>query len=138
MWWFQRFFIFTPIPGKKIQFDEHIFQMGRSHHHQLEKYATCCAIPHKLPHFPNFYQISKFWRRQLRDEHVDIKGCFFWCFFFKKVAVKLQKVKFLRSEHLPVISIPCVLGGVITGFAMNVSCWGVCVNIICLGAEKQR
>ena len=27
-WWFQTFFIFTPIPGEMIQFDEHIFQMG--------------------------------------------------------------------------------------------------------------
>ena len=26
-WWFQIFFIFTPIPGEMIQFDEHIFQM---------------------------------------------------------------------------------------------------------------
>ena len=29
-WWFQMFFIFAPIPGEMIQFDEHIFQMGRS------------------------------------------------------------------------------------------------------------
>ena len=29
-WWFQIFFIFTPIPAKVIQFDEHIFQMGGS------------------------------------------------------------------------------------------------------------
>ena len=27
-WWFQRFFMFTPILGEMIQFDEHIFQMG--------------------------------------------------------------------------------------------------------------
>ena len=27
-WWFQRLFIFTPILGKMIQFDEHMFQMG--------------------------------------------------------------------------------------------------------------
>ena len=27
-WWFQRFFMFTPILGEIIQFDEHIFQMG--------------------------------------------------------------------------------------------------------------
>ena len=26
--WFQRFFIFTTIPGEMIQFDEHIFQRG--------------------------------------------------------------------------------------------------------------
>ena len=25
-WWFQIFFVFTPIPGEMIQFDEHIFQ----------------------------------------------------------------------------------------------------------------
>ena len=25
------FFIFTPIPGEMIQFDEHIFQMGWNH-----------------------------------------------------------------------------------------------------------
>ena len=31
----QRFFIFIPIPGEMIQFDEHIFQMGWNH--QLEK-----------------------------------------------------------------------------------------------------
>ena len=29
-WWFQTFFIFTPILGEMIQFDEHIFQMGGS------------------------------------------------------------------------------------------------------------
>ena len=29
-WWFQIFFIFTP--GEMIHFDEHIFQMGWSHH----------------------------------------------------------------------------------------------------------
>ncbi len=29
-WWFQRFFIFTPILVEMIQFDEHIFQMGGS------------------------------------------------------------------------------------------------------------
>ena len=28
--WFQTFFIFTPILGEMIQFDEHIFQMGGS------------------------------------------------------------------------------------------------------------
>ena len=27
-WWFQTFFIFTPIPGEMIQFDEHIFSDG--------------------------------------------------------------------------------------------------------------
>ena len=27
-WWFQIFFMFTPILGEMIQFDEHIFQMG--------------------------------------------------------------------------------------------------------------
>ncbi len=27
-WWFQIFFIFTPILGEMIQFDNHIFQMG--------------------------------------------------------------------------------------------------------------
>ena len=35
-WWFQFFFIFIPIPGKMIQLDEHIFQMGWFNH-QLEK-----------------------------------------------------------------------------------------------------
>ena len=32
---FKHFFIFTPIPGKMIPFDEHIFQMGWFNH-QLE------------------------------------------------------------------------------------------------------
>ena len=31
-WWFQTFFIFTPIPGEMIQFDDHIFQIGGNHH----------------------------------------------------------------------------------------------------------
>ena len=31
-WWFQIFFIFTPILGEMIQFDEHIFQMGWFNH----------------------------------------------------------------------------------------------------------
>ena len=26
-WWFQSFFIFTPILGERIQFDDHIFQL---------------------------------------------------------------------------------------------------------------
>ena len=34
-WWFQTCFIFTPIPGEMIQFDEHIFQRGWNH--QLDK-----------------------------------------------------------------------------------------------------
>ena len=29
-WWFQIFFIFTPIPVEMIEFDEHIFQSGGS------------------------------------------------------------------------------------------------------------
>ena len=37
-WWFQIFFIFTPILGEMIQFDEHIFQMGWFNH-QLDKYG---------------------------------------------------------------------------------------------------
>ena len=32
-WCFQIFFIFTPIPGKMIQSDEHIFQLGWFSHH---------------------------------------------------------------------------------------------------------
>ena len=35
-WWFQIFFIFTPIPGEIIQSDEHVFQRGWFDH-QLEK-----------------------------------------------------------------------------------------------------
>ncbi len=35
-WWFQICFIFTPILGEIIQFDEHIFQMGWFNH-QLDK-----------------------------------------------------------------------------------------------------
>ena len=31
-WWFQISFIFTPIPGEMIQFDEHIFQRGWFNH----------------------------------------------------------------------------------------------------------
>ena len=27
----QTFFIYTPIPGEMIQFDDHIFQMGWNH-----------------------------------------------------------------------------------------------------------
>ncbi len=30
-WWFQIFFMFTPIPGEMIQLDDHIFQMGWNH-----------------------------------------------------------------------------------------------------------
>ena len=37
-WWFQRFFIFTPIPEEMIQFDEHIFQMGWFNHQPGGKY----------------------------------------------------------------------------------------------------
>ena len=29
---FKCFFIFTPIPGEMIEFDEHIFQVGWNHH----------------------------------------------------------------------------------------------------------
>ncbi len=31
-WWFHIFFIFTPINGEMIQFDEHVFQLGWNHH----------------------------------------------------------------------------------------------------------
>ena len=31
-WWFETFFIYTPIPGEMIQFDEHIFQRGWFNH----------------------------------------------------------------------------------------------------------
>ena len=31
-WWFQTFFIFVPILGEMMQFDEHIFQMGWFNH----------------------------------------------------------------------------------------------------------
>ena len=32
-WWqLKHFFIFTPIPGEMIQFDDHIFQIGGNHH----------------------------------------------------------------------------------------------------------
>ena len=34
-WWFQTFFIFTPIPGEMIQFDYHIFQMGWNHQPEI-------------------------------------------------------------------------------------------------------
>ena len=34
-WWFQTFFIFTPIPGEMIQFDDHIFQMGWNHQPEI-------------------------------------------------------------------------------------------------------
>ena len=37
--WFQIFFIFTPILGEMIQFDDHIFQMGWFNHQQ-EKDGT--------------------------------------------------------------------------------------------------
>ena len=30
-WWFQTFFIFTPIPGEMIQFEKNIFQLGWNH-----------------------------------------------------------------------------------------------------------
>ena len=35
-WWFHIFFMFTPIPGEMIQFDNHIFQMGGKKKHQLD------------------------------------------------------------------------------------------------------
>ena len=34
-WWFQRFFLFSPLLGEDFQFEEHIFQMGWFNH-QLE------------------------------------------------------------------------------------------------------
>ena len=27
-WWQLKYFLFSPLPGEMIQFDEHIFQMG--------------------------------------------------------------------------------------------------------------
>ncbi len=41
-WWFQRFFIFTPILGAMIQFEEHIFQMGWKH--QLDNFAMAFCL----------------------------------------------------------------------------------------------
>ena len=35
-WWQLKYFLFSPLPGEMIQFDEHIFQMGWFNH-QLEK-----------------------------------------------------------------------------------------------------
>ena len=32
------FFIFTPIPGEMIQFDEHIFQMGWNHQLDMDTF----------------------------------------------------------------------------------------------------
>ena len=40
-WWFQIFFIFTPILGEIIQFDQHIFSNGWFNH-QLDILCTIC------------------------------------------------------------------------------------------------
>ena len=40
-WWFQIFFVFTPILGEVIQFDEHIFQMGWNHQHVIVFEIQC-------------------------------------------------------------------------------------------------
>ena len=41
-WWFQLFFIFIPIWGRRTHFDEHIFQMGWFNHQpeMFPKFAT--------------------------------------------------------------------------------------------------
>ena len=39
-WWFQRFFLCSPLFGEDSHFDEHIFQMGGSTTNQMNfKYA---------------------------------------------------------------------------------------------------
>ena len=40
-WWFQTFCMFIPIPGKMIQFDEHIFQMGWFNHQFGYEMKSC-------------------------------------------------------------------------------------------------
>ncbi len=49
----QIFFIFTPIPGEMIQFDEHIFQMGWNH--QLEEVGGKVTTTHVVN--VEFYQL---------------------------------------------------------------------------------
>ena len=38
-WWQLKDFLFSPLPGEMIQFDEHIFQLGWNH--QLVKHELC-------------------------------------------------------------------------------------------------
>ena len=49
-WWFQRFFVFLPLPAKMIQFEEHIFQMGYSTTNQISRLMLFWAgkIPKKV------------------------------------------------------------------------------------------
>ena len=64
-WWFPIFFVFTPIPGEMIEFDEHIFQMGWFNHQlflllsiESSVKKTCCIV--------------KSMQQQLWTHHMDV------------------------------------------------------------------
>ena len=42
-WWLLKYFLFSPLPGEMIHFDEHIFQMGWFNHHLV----TCVFLENK-------------------------------------------------------------------------------------------
>ena len=48
-WWFQRFFLSSPLVGEMIQFDQHIFQMGWFNHQPVWsvicQYSFCWCLP---------------------------------------------------------------------------------------------
>ena len=44
-WWFQKF-LFSPLPGEMIQFDEHIFQMGWFNHQLDNEEGSLLPLHH--------------------------------------------------------------------------------------------
>ena len=92
-WWFEIFFIFIPIWGFMIQFDEHIFQMGWFNH-QLVYFFLLNRLIHHFQPTTN----GSFWNRQV------------W-------QVKRSKS---RERVTGVVGVPRVVSGKVWGVASNV------------------
>ncbi len=69
-WWFQIFFIFTPIWGRWTQFDEHIFQMGWKH--QLGLFVRQIS-PDRFPFglMQRYVAVPLFHRHDFFQKHIS-------------------------------------------------------------------
>ncbi len=65
------FFVFTPIPGEMIQFDEHIFQMGWFNR-QLEKYLARRGILPSSFASSLHLGLSSIWRKRFAEIDSEI------------------------------------------------------------------
>ena len=88
-------FLFSPLPGEIIQFDEHIFQMGWNHQlvdHCLISFFTL-PKPHPVPSKRCHQKVS-----QVSQVHKTKRSCcdVHWvCFDFTKINIKQQSLQFM-------------------------------------------